>query len=331
MTKRVHCDSSHAESALIRPVLEIGRQLWSLTLLLTLLAFSACQSVAGTCAIEPQAAVPVEAAGSVPTVSVILDGKPATLILDSGAERTALTLDALKRLNIRFDFAHQATAHGIGAEMTTVTARIRSFEIGGMVLRDRLVPVVPISLPKLPGGQPDGLLGADILSGYDVDLDLPHAMMTLYRARPCPDSKPPWNAAYITFRGRLHRNRLLIPIELDGQQLAAVLDTGASAGVTIGEAAALRIGVTEEALGQDPMLSVAGVARDKVGIHLHRFALVKVGPDIVRNPVLPVAPLPDSAFGALIGASYLKARHVWLSYPTAQVFVLSITARPAKR
>jgi predicted aspartyl protease len=317
-------------AALIRPVSEIG-QLWIITLVLTVLTFSASQSLAGPCSIERRADVPVETAGGLPAVSVILDGKPATLILDSGAERTALTLDALKRLNIKFDFAHQATVQGIGAAMTTMTATIRSFEIGGMALRDRLVPVAPISLPKLPGGQPDGLLGADILSRYDVDLDLPHAMMTLYRARPCPDSKPPWSAAYITFRGRLHRNRLLIPIELDGQQLAAVLDTGAGAGVTIGEAAALRIGVTEEALGQDPMFSVGGVARDKAAIHLHRFALVTVGLDIVRNPVLPVAPLPDSAFGALIGMGYLNARHVWLSYPTAQVFVLSVTTRPSKR
>jgi predicted aspartyl protease len=313
------------------PLSDIGRQLGILTLLLTLLAVSACQSLAGTCAIERQANVPVETAGGLPAVSVVLDGKPATMILDSGAELTALTLEAIKRLNIKFDFAHQATAHGIGAEMTTITAKLRSLEIGGMVLRDRLVPVVPVSLPKLPGGQPDGLLGADILSGYDVDLDLPHGMMTLYRARSCPDSKPPWNSAYITFRGRLHRNRLLIPIELDGQQLAAVLDTGAGAGVTIGEAAALRMGVTEEALDHDPMLSVLGVAREKVAIHLHRFTLVKVGPDIVRNPVLPVSPLPDSAFDALIGANYLKARHVWLSYPTAQIFVLSVTTKPAKR
>lgn len=298
----------------------------ALTLLLVLSVLSACQNVADPCSIERQAEVPVEIGGIVPVVSARLDGKPVTMILDSGAERTILTMRALSRLGIAFDFRRQMALHGLGAATTTVTARIGRFEVGGIVLRDRLVIVGPsASFPELPSGQPDGLLGADILSGYDMDLDLPHAVMTLYRARACPDGKPPWNAAYVTFRGRLYRSRLLIPIELDGQVLAAALDTGTSAGVIIDERAAARAGVAEQALDRDQAFEASGVTPNKVTVHLHRFNELEIGPEMVPNPVLPVAALPNSGFEALIGAGYLKARRAWLSYATARVFVL----RPA--
>jgi hypothetical protein len=62
------------------------------------------------------------------------------MILDSGAERTALTLDALKRLNIRFDFAHQATElplHEIQLRGHARQIRLRAYQYRALVIQSR--------------------------------------------------------------------------------------------------------------------------------------------------------------------------------------------------
>jgi hypothetical protein len=60
VARRVLEGSVAVIAALKWSVSEIGRKLGILMLLLTLLAVSACQSLAGTCAIERQANVPVD-------------------------------------------------------------------------------------------------------------------------------------------------------------------------------------------------------------------------------------------------------------------------------
>ena len=59
-----------------------------------------------------------------------------------------------------------------------------------------------------------------------------------------------------------------------------------------------------------------------VPMHLHRFAELRVGPDVMRDPALWVAsvrvvPIVDM----LLGADWLQTRRVWLSFATKQIFV----------
>jgi len=60
----------------------------------------------------------------------------------------------------------------------------------------------------------------------------------------------------------------------------------------------------------------------RVPMHRHRFDELQVGPDITRDPALWVAsvhvvPIVD----LLLGADWLRSRHVWLSFATKQMFV----------
>lgn len=297
--------------------------------LVSALCLVGCQRGTDSCSLGREADVPVDTRGNVPLVSAVIDGHPVRMMLDTGAEHSLLTVDAIQHLGIKFDFRHRATIQGVGPAMTAVTAPIDNLEVGGLVLHDRTMIVVPIAMPNLPGGQPDGFLGADIISHYDVDLDLPHGRMTLYHARLCPEAKPPWNGAYLTFNARRLRDRLHIPIKLDGKVLAASLDTGTSAGVTINAQAAERVGVTAEALTHDRRVKTGGVAREKVVIYLHRFNDLKVGTSDVHNPLLPVASFPSDAADALIGFAYLRTHRVWLSFATPQVFIATPTVTGA--
>ena len=105
----------------------------------------------------------------------------------------------------------------------------------------------------MAGGSADGLLGADILLAFDIDLDLPARRITFYRARrECPEAAPPWNEPYVAVAGvSTRRDRLLVPFELDGVAGMAVLDTGAQFS-SISQSMAERIGLAEERDGDGP-------------------------------------------------------------------------------
>jgi hypothetical protein len=306
-------------------------RLWmALLLFIIALCASSWQSADGqqrtegdSCGFLVQAVVSLDTRGPIPAVPVIINGQAANMIVDTGAESTLLSTDAIKRLGIRFDFTRRSEVHGIGPAMNSVLARIRKLELGGFALQGDALVVGGMQLPNGPRGQPDGLLGADILSGFDVDLDMPRGTMTLYRpARACPGAKLPWKDAFLTLHARRVRNKLVFPMELDGKVLAATFDTGSSAGVTIDRASAIRTGLfADNALAGDKSLQAGGATAEKVVIRLHRFSKLEIGPDIVRNPMLPVASLPGGQVDALIGAAYLKRHHIWLSYSTAEVFL----------
>jgi hypothetical protein len=54
----------------------------------------------------------------------------------------------------------------------------------------------------------------------------------------------------------------------------------------------------------------------------HRFAELRVGSETTRDPTLWVAPVHVvPVVDMLLGADWLGARHVWLSFATRQMFV----------
>jgi len=254
-------------------------------------------------------------------VPVTVDGSPLRLIVDTGAERSLLTEAVVARLRLQRDPAHSTRTFGIGGLSTTEDARVGSFVVGGTGLPVPSVTVGPFTLPADSQGPPDGLLGADVLSAFDVDIDAREGVLTLFRARNCPESGPPWQEAYLSLGDiRRARDRLIMPIVLDDISGIATFDTGAQR-TAVSERIAQRAGVTEGEIAQDQTITAHGVSAGQVAVHMHRFRLLRIGPLGIQNPLLPVLPIPNGAGDALIGADLFAGRRIWLSYASLRVFV----------
>lgn len=166
--------------------------------------------------------------GNVPTVTLRVDGAPATFLFDTGAERTVLTTDAAKRLRLSAHYEYARQMRSLGGAMSSGDARLASLGSGGLAMTNFRVLVGPISLPPVAGKPLDGLLGADFFTGFEVDLDLAHHRIILYEPPPCPIAAPDWSAPYATIAAnRSLHDRLFFPVNLDGRPLAALIDTGA--------------------------------------------------------------------------------------------------------
>ncbi|HJU15897.1 MAG TPA: retropepsin-like aspartic protease [Stellaceae bacterium] len=256
----------------------------------------------------------------VPLVTVRIDRAPARMILDTGAEETVLSTAAAARLGLDAHYEYPRQLRSVSGGVVTGEAKIASLAAGSAGARDFIVLVGSLSLPGAGEDRPDGLLGGDFLSRFDVDLDLSGGRLTLYRPG-CAPARPPWRMAYTTVAAnRSLYDRLFFPVDLDGRKLFAFFDTGAQISA-IDRRAVLGLGLPEGAIARDPVATMRGVSSAMVKVHAHRFRQLRIGDTVLRDPVLIVAGLNLSDADIVLGLDVLRGRRLWLSYAAHRVFL----------
>src|SRR5690242_5797492 len=152
----------------------------------------------GNCSVEKWAELPLQLYRNVPLVPVLVNRKPALLVLDTGAQRTLITRTAAARLGIERG-QKAAIMRGIGGATVNWETKPESFSFAAIGVDALSVMVAPITLPTIEGVEPEGLLGADVLAALDVEIDIPHRRIAFYRQRTCV-AGPPWAEPYATIR-----------------------------------------------------------------------------------------------------------------------------------
>ena len=257
-----------------------------------------------------------------PIVTLSANGSPITLLLDTGAEWTILTPAAAKRVGAqtpRIEFQRQM--RGIGGSLATNEVELRDFAAGGVAIPWRRVRVATVNMPSVFSGPLDGVLGADTLSSFDIDLDLPHHRIVFYGKQSCPTAAPAWAEPYATIPARRSfSNHLSFTALLDGRQIDTFIDSGAQLSV-LSRRAAAALGVTEAALARDRTTVTLGAAAERLNSHLHQFSRMEVGSELVHNPILIVADVNLRDADLILGVDFIASRRVWLSYGSQQIFL----------
>ena len=257
-----------------------------------------------------------------PIVTVSANGAPVTLLLDSGAETTILTPAVAGRIGAqppRVEFQRQL--HGLAGSLQTSEVELRSFAVGGLEMPWRRVRVAPVNVASVFLGPLDGVLGADALSNFDVDLDLPGHRMVLYRKQTCSGAAPAWPEPYARIAaGRSRGDHLFFPVRLDGHAMDAFVDTGSQSTV-LASRAALGLGVTPAVLGRDRVAMVHGAAAEQLSAHVHQFSQLVVGAETIRDPQIIVTDLRLTDADLVLGIDFLRPRRIWFSYGSQQVFL----------
>jgi predicted aspartyl protease len=280
------------------------------------------------CTVDNKATVALDVAGGAITVPVEVNGTVATLIVDTGAQRSLVTEDAVHRLGLARDEWVGTTMRGIGGIESRPNADPRSLTLGGVPLVRRTVThdtslTVGI-LPRTHIGNLviDGVLGRDFLAPFDLDLDVPNRRLTLYQVQDCTGRFLPWQGGYTAVPVTLPaENALIVPVTLDGMPLRALLDTGAGASM-LAAPGLFRLGVQPASLAGDPSSTVSGAGSHMVTMHRHTFRSLKVGGEATDAPVIWTAPIQLMPIvDMLLGADWLATRHIWISFATKQLFV----------
>ncbi len=266
------------------------------------------------------------------SMPVAIDGQAASLLVDTGSDTGLLTQAAAGALGLRRDPGRQTLLRGTGGTGERVPNVLLPLAIGGMQLEQASVPVG--SLPAMPVVDPPvaGLLGADVLSRFDLELDLPHRRIGFWRigTGSVACAPPPGRVGtYQAIPLRRDGDRLELDARLDGRPISVLVDTGARSRI-LSTAAARRLGVDGDRLGADPGGVNAGIDLHPREYHWHRFQRLAIGTETVDDPVLTVASLAEPV-DLLLGADWFAAHQVWISYATDTMFVRRAAQRDRDR
>jgi predicted aspartyl protease len=306
----------------------IGRCLAAACLLVGLAACAADPpGSSNACAFVRKGEIDVRFVNGVPIADVTIDGHVVPMIIDTGAQHTALTDTTAETLHLRPDDRYIYQINGVSGGMTTAhPMTVEEIAFGGVTVHPAPIPVVPRDSDGAvnPAFQiAAGILGLDVLARYDLDLDLPHQRIVLMQARDCPHGGPPWAgraAAPPTVQGALVHDNLLVWVRLDGLPVAAMFDTG-DTNSTVSPETAHAVGVDDAALGADQTVRVNGVNKSGMIIRVHRFHQLVIGGLAFANPAMTVQPLPSAGVSMLIGENLFRRYRVYISYASRRVFI----------
>ena len=262
--------------------------------------------------------LPLTLGDGVPLVRLSVGEKEAVLILDTGAEATVISTSAADRLQLPRSTVYPRRLHGLGGGVVGGVVELPGLAAAGTPLPNLGALVGPIDLPKLGGIVPDGLLGADILSDYDVDLDLPGKRVELS----CSRGAPNWGRSYSTIEAnRSVHDRLFFWATLDGKRVATIIDTGAQHSV-VDSRAALAAGADIQASGDRPTIALRGISgAGRMQARPYRFRELVISGEKLYNPMLLVASLRLEDADLILGADFLQTHRVRLSYRAHRVFI----------
>jgi hypothetical protein len=119
-----------------------------------------------------------------PLVQVFIFGKPFTLVLDTGASKTAFDHDTLLNEDTKLEVSDRLST-GLGTnDMASSTTVIRDMQIGDLVIDEFEVAVLDLSTINIAYRQlnhPEvlGVLGGDILMKYKAIIDYGNSTLSL--------------------------------------------------------------------------------------------------------------------------------------------------------
>ena len=281
------------------------------------------------CQVTQRAQVAFVSLGQTILVPVEVNGITGHFVLDTGSAMTVVTPDAVARFHLALDEWTSTTMSGVGGVERRRNADPMSLRMGGVPLyRKSLVRDSTLRVAPLPPAAADGLLGRDFLSVYDVELDPATNTVTLYEVTGCVHHFIPWPEGYDSVAVEIPaENALIIPVMLDGVNLRALLDTGASSSLLASSGIA-RLGLDLGQMAGDPRAVTSGVGPRRVTMSQHVFRALRVGGDVTSNPRLDVAPIRIRPFAdLLLGFDWARTRRLWISWSTKQLFVLKSGTR----
>ncbi len=278
---------------------------------------------AQACPQRLQASAPLRDDDGFISLPATIGGTSVSLLVDTGSDNGMLTKAGAARLGLRRDPGRRVVLQGTGGDgPSAAVASYSDLRIGGLLLPAGSLPVSV--LPGMPVLEPPiaGLIGADLLSRYDVEFDLRRHRIGFWTAATgsaaCagpPGWRPPFETIPLTRLG----DRMALTVRLDGQPISALLDTGARSRILSTQAAA-RLGVDAKQLGLDPGGVTAGIDLHESVYHWHRFRSLVIGAETFDRPILTVAPLDDRV-DLLLGADWFAGHDVWIDWATNRLFV----------
>jgi hypothetical protein len=255
-------------------------------------------------------------------VPVVIDGKPLTMMIDTGASTTTLTPQACNRLLLKY-YGLPGRGDGITGPIDDITlVKVGFLEVADHIIHQPYAAVVDMATAS---HSVDGVLGMDVLGDYTTEVDVAHRRLVLHQ-----QGDTAWRTPDLVGfpYHRLRGGQIWIVAELEGQPVAAIIDLGANISFANVRATPQReeaalivraiVGADRHAATFAAMLDVPVTLR---GLHLMAHALL-----IDDLPIFDVLGLSDRP-AMILGADLLGERRLVIA-PAEQRLYISLRGSP---
>ena len=128
-------------------------------------------------------------------VEASLNGRKATFVLDTGANRSVLHAPYAEELGVGEGLAVPGAAVGLGGSMKARLVEVGRIEIGGMPIREKRIMSADLSpltrlLGPMSGGKIYGLIGQDVMKEHRAVIDVSRPILYLVAADEDPAPVP---------------------------------------------------------------------------------------------------------------------------------------------
>ena len=216
------------------------------------------------------------------TIGVTVNNTPRRFLLDTGGAYTQLSVQLVTNLGI-------GTRHG----------NVRMYDAQGRV--SDLMATVDLGLgpvtakaqdvPVNPGLQGGGILAGDVMQNYDIDIDFAGRKLSYFLPTHCDGKVIYWQTpivASVPFhgwtRGQFH---LYVPVKIDGHEVTAWIDTGATGSTLDANTARQLFDLTPETPGVTEMGTMGG---DKNKTFSWTFKTLEIGGIKINTPKMRIIP-----------------------------------------
>jgi predicted aspartyl protease len=187
------------------------------------------------------------------TVPVRLSGAgPYQFLVDTGADRTAVSRDIVARLNL--PTAGGAELHSVAGVTTVKTARVRELQL------TRKTESIDAAVLDSANMGADGIVGVDVLASQRVQFDFEKQTMSIVPSE-TPDFS--YEPGTIVVKAKRKNGRLVVTDAVaNGERLTVVLDTGSQ--VSIGNQALHRRLLGSNLVDLDRSVQLESVTGEKI-------------------------------------------------------------------
>ena len=254
-----------------------------------------------------------------PAVEASLDGQKVVVLIDTGAAVSVIDRNAAQHFYLQpGPEGGRAVMTGIGGSFFAPIVSVPHLMLGHGIARDLELPVAGSLGGPIAGLPVLGLFGADFLSNYDVDLDVPDHHFAMYRMTDCGSTMQPLAPPEFSMPFTEDDTKVVLDVKLNGKPVTAFLDSGA-AHTLVSLATARAVGVDRTAMTSDRVVSAHGIDERELATTVHRFGSLQVGDEAMNNFRFGIA---DSEVGdMLLGDDFLRFNHVWISYRLHRLYV----------
>jgi predicted aspartyl protease len=274
-------------------------------LLITLLPGAPASAQRG-CTATPIASLPLRLEQGRVLVEITINQQPVWFAVDTGASHSVLDRRLVERLRLPTRIFRSMGASDIGGSRVE-TLVYKTIVAMGAWSSGRFSVYIVADLSV------DGLLAADILGRFDVDLDFAGARMTLFKRSACTAPPGPGPFKTISSAVMFETNRIRTPVMLDGKEHWAIVDTGASRSYIAASAARAGFGIDMDKLPSHKARAVYGA---ELLVAPHDFTVLQIGDVTLPNPRLSLT-RPENGFGdspVLLGLEHLQNLRLFIAY-----------------